>query len=140
VGPFAIEEGLVRATDPMTAVRIWQTNTRRDPQNGFALVPASVWPAAHQHHVAQHNSNLGRAIGSTTPIDHGDFVRSKELCAGGPWLFATQVDTILYDEEKLKMVEGVRHASTPEGFGPGCPPRGQDAYSCLKGLLHQGLG
>jgi len=44
VGPFAIEEGLVGATDPMTTVRIWQTNTRRDPQDGFALVPASVWP------------------------------------------------------------------------------------------------
>lgn len=29
VGPFAIEEGLVRATDPMTKVRIWQTNTRK---------------------------------------------------------------------------------------------------------------
>ncbi len=29
VGPFAIEEGLVRATDPMTTVRIWQTNTRK---------------------------------------------------------------------------------------------------------------
>jgi hypothetical protein len=27
VGPFAIEEGLVRATDPVTTVRIWQTNT-----------------------------------------------------------------------------------------------------------------
>ena len=29
VGPFAIEEGLVRATGPMTHVRIWQTNTRK---------------------------------------------------------------------------------------------------------------
>ncbi len=29
VGPFAIEEGLVRATDPITTVRIWQTNTRK---------------------------------------------------------------------------------------------------------------
>lgn len=29
VGPFAIEEGLVPATDPMTTVRIWQTNTRK---------------------------------------------------------------------------------------------------------------
>jgi 2-methylaconitate isomerase len=29
VGPFAIEEGLVRATDPVTTVRIWQTNTRK---------------------------------------------------------------------------------------------------------------
>jgi 2-methylaconitate cis-trans-isomerase PrpF len=29
VGPFAIEEGLVRATDPVTQVRIWQTNTRK---------------------------------------------------------------------------------------------------------------
>jgi 2-methylaconitate cis-trans-isomerase PrpF len=29
VGPFAIEEGLVRATDPLTTVRIWQTNTRK---------------------------------------------------------------------------------------------------------------
>ena len=29
VGPFAIEEGLVRATGPMTQVRIWQTNTRK---------------------------------------------------------------------------------------------------------------
>jgi 2-methylaconitate cis-trans-isomerase PrpF len=29
VGPFAIEEGLVRGTDPLTPVRIWQTNTRK---------------------------------------------------------------------------------------------------------------
>lgn len=29
VGPFAIEEGLVRATGPMTTVRAWQTNTRK---------------------------------------------------------------------------------------------------------------
>lgn len=29
VGPFAIEEGLVRGTDPVTTVRIWQTNTRK---------------------------------------------------------------------------------------------------------------
>lgn len=29
VGPFAIDEGLVRGTDPMTTVRIWQTNTRK---------------------------------------------------------------------------------------------------------------
>ena len=29
VGPFAIEEELVRATDPVTTVRIWQTNTRK---------------------------------------------------------------------------------------------------------------
>ncbi len=26
VGPFALEEGLVRGTDPATSVRIWQTN------------------------------------------------------------------------------------------------------------------
>lgn len=29
VGPFAIEEGLVLGTDPITTVRIWQTNTRK---------------------------------------------------------------------------------------------------------------
>jgi len=29
VGPFAIQEGLVRATDPLTRVRIWQVNTRK---------------------------------------------------------------------------------------------------------------
>ncbi|MGH2406066.1 MAG: 2-methylaconitate cis-trans isomerase PrpF family protein [bacterium] len=29
VGPYAIDEGLVRATDPVTPVRIWQTNTRK---------------------------------------------------------------------------------------------------------------
>jgi 2-methylaconitate cis-trans-isomerase PrpF len=29
VGPFAIEEGLVRGADPVTPVRIWQTNTRK---------------------------------------------------------------------------------------------------------------
>ncbi len=29
VGPFAIEEGLVRATDPVTTVRIWQVNTKK---------------------------------------------------------------------------------------------------------------
>jgi len=29
VGPFAIEEGFLRATDPITTVRIWQTNTRK---------------------------------------------------------------------------------------------------------------
>ena len=29
VGPFAIEEGMVRATDPLTTVRIWQTNTHK---------------------------------------------------------------------------------------------------------------
>ncbi len=29
VGPFAIEEGLVRPTDPITKVRIWQTNTQK---------------------------------------------------------------------------------------------------------------
>jgi len=29
VGPFAIEEGLVRATDPVTTVRIWQVNTQK---------------------------------------------------------------------------------------------------------------
>ncbi len=29
VGPFALEEGLVRGTDPATSVRIWQTNTRK---------------------------------------------------------------------------------------------------------------
>ncbi len=29
VGPFAMEEGLVRGTDPVTTVRIWQTNTRK---------------------------------------------------------------------------------------------------------------
>jgi 2-methylaconitate cis-trans-isomerase PrpF len=29
VGPFAIDEGLVHATDPTTKVRIWQTNTRK---------------------------------------------------------------------------------------------------------------
>ncbi len=29
VGPFGIEEGLVRSRDPITIVRIWQTNTRK---------------------------------------------------------------------------------------------------------------
>ncbi|MGH2453353.1 MAG: 2-methylaconitate cis-trans isomerase PrpF family protein [bacterium] len=29
VGPFAIEEGMVEATGPVTVVRIWQTNTRK---------------------------------------------------------------------------------------------------------------
>lgn len=29
VGPFALDEGIVRATDPVTTVRIWQTNTRK---------------------------------------------------------------------------------------------------------------
>ncbi len=29
VGPFAIEEGLVQPTDPLTTVRIWQTNTQK---------------------------------------------------------------------------------------------------------------
>lgn len=29
VGPFAIEEGMIRGTDPVTHVRIWQTNTRK---------------------------------------------------------------------------------------------------------------
>lgn len=29
VGPYAIDEGLVRGTDPVTTVRIWQTNTRK---------------------------------------------------------------------------------------------------------------
>jgi 2-methylaconitate isomerase len=29
VGPFAIQEGLVRAVDPVTRVRIWQVNTRK---------------------------------------------------------------------------------------------------------------
>ncbi len=29
VGPYAIDEGLVRSTDPLTIVRIWQTNTRK---------------------------------------------------------------------------------------------------------------
>jgi len=29
VGPFAIEEGMIRGTDPVTRVRIWQTNTRK---------------------------------------------------------------------------------------------------------------
>ncbi len=38
VGPFAIEEGLVRATDPVTTVRIWQVNTRK---RIIARVPTS---------------------------------------------------------------------------------------------------
>jgi 2-methylaconitate cis-trans-isomerase PrpF len=38
VGPFAIEEGLVPATDPVTTVRIWQTNTRK---RIIARVPTS---------------------------------------------------------------------------------------------------
>lgn len=29
IGPFAIEEGMMRGTDPLTVVRIWQTNTRK---------------------------------------------------------------------------------------------------------------
>lgn len=29
VGPFAIEEAMIRGTDPVTHVRIWQTNTRK---------------------------------------------------------------------------------------------------------------
>ena len=29
IGPFAIEEGMMRGTDPLTTVRIWQTNTRK---------------------------------------------------------------------------------------------------------------
>jgi 2-methylaconitate cis-trans-isomerase PrpF len=29
VGPFAIDEGLARATDPVTTVRIWQTNAQK---------------------------------------------------------------------------------------------------------------
>jgi 2-methylaconitate cis-trans-isomerase PrpF len=29
VGPFSIEEGLIRAIDPITTVRIWQTNTQK---------------------------------------------------------------------------------------------------------------
>lgn len=29
VGPYAVDEGLVRTTDPVTTVRIWQTNTRK---------------------------------------------------------------------------------------------------------------
>lgn len=29
VGPFAIEEGMVRGAEPVTVVRIWQTNTRK---------------------------------------------------------------------------------------------------------------
>lgn len=29
VGPYAIDEGMVAATDPVTTVRIWQTNTRK---------------------------------------------------------------------------------------------------------------
>src|SRR3972149_3926875 len=38
VGPFAIEEGLVSATDPVTTVRIWQTNTQK---RIIARVPTS---------------------------------------------------------------------------------------------------
>jgi len=38
VGPFAIEEGLVPATDPVTTVRIWQTNTQK---RIIARVPTS---------------------------------------------------------------------------------------------------
>ncbi len=38
VGPFAIEEGLVGATDPVTTVRIWQTNTQK---RIIARVPTS---------------------------------------------------------------------------------------------------
>ncbi len=29
VGPYAVDEGLVQPTDPLTTVRIWQTNTRK---------------------------------------------------------------------------------------------------------------
>lgn len=38
VGPFAIDEGIVRATDPVTTVRIWQTNTKK---RIIARVPTS---------------------------------------------------------------------------------------------------
>ncbi len=43
VGPYAIDEGLVPATDPVTTVRIWQTNTRK---RIIAHVPTSG--GAHQ--------------------------------------------------------------------------------------------
>lgn len=38
VGPYAVDEGLVQTTDPLTTVRIWQTNTRK---HIIAHVPTS---------------------------------------------------------------------------------------------------
>jgi 2-methylaconitate cis-trans-isomerase PrpF len=43
VGPFAIDEGMVEATEPITSVRIWQTNTQKllvaqvPVRDGYAL-------------------------------------------------------------------------------------------------------
>jgi hypothetical protein len=44
VGPYAVDEGLVRATDRITAVRIWQVNTRK-------RIIAHVPTAGGLHHV-----------------------------------------------------------------------------------------
>ena len=49
VGPFAIEEGMVKGTDPVTVVRIWQVNTQKlivahvPTRGGMPVVEGDYW-------------------------------------------------------------------------------------------------
>jgi 2-methylaconitate cis-trans-isomerase PrpF len=81
VGPFAIEEGLVRATDPVTTVRIWQANTRK---RIVARVPtADGYPRVEGDYAIDGVAGTGAMI-QLEFIDPGGSMTGRLLPTGRP--------------------------------------------------------
>lgn len=79
VGPFAIDEGLVSAQEPMTTVRIWQENTRK-------VIIAEV-PVKDKKHQVEGNYSIDGVPGSGAKVtlrflEPGGSVTGKLLPTG----------------------------------------------------------
>jgi 2-methylaconitate isomerase len=125
VGPFAIEEGLVRATDPVTTVRIWQTNTRKRilahvptgggvPQvEGDYMIAGIAEPGAMIRLEFLHpgGSMTGRLLPTGRPVDTLDVPGAGALAvslvdAANPVVFVDPADLGLTGLETADRVDG----------------------------------
>lgn len=139
IGPFAIDEGLVAATDPLTRVRIHQVNTRTlvvaevPTQGGRALTAGSaVTPgvpgtgAAIKLDFSASADTLGRGLLPTgqpedeLTDDAGNSYRVSLVDAGNPTVFVRATDLGLdaqnliassYPPELMEKLEGLRGAA-----------------------------
>ena len=139
VGPFAIEEGLVVATDPLTTVRIWQVNTGTEivahvpSRDGMPLVAGGFRIDGIPHPGAEIRLDFiepgggicGRLLPSGNPVDRlaVDGLGSVDatlLDAGNPCVFVAAEalglrgselpDAINSDPGLLNRLEAVRSA------------------------------
>ena len=126
VGPFAIDEGLIPATEGTTTVRIWNTNTRRllvadvPVQNGAAEVEGDFVvpgvPGSGAEIVMNWASTVGSASGQLLPtacpqdrvlLDDGTTVDVSIVDAGNPcaWIHGSVVG--LTGHESIDEVNGL---------------------------------